>query len=209
LIISGVISISAAGAPASTESRLGEYTSSIRVTQADSCPYSGYSFSYELGDLPVAPLSLLGQFYIAPDHLGAPHQVTDSTGAVAWQWNPDPFGNGAPVGNFSYEHRFPGQFFDQATKLHYNYFRDYDPRLGRYIESDPIGLAGGINTYAYAEGHPLIRTDPTGLLAGTLIDKRYDEVGGITHCTYSTPLGTYTLEIQGFCSCPATSPAPF
>ena len=108
-----------------------------------------------LGDLPVAVLSPAGRFYIAPDHLGSPHQITDPSGAVVWQWNFDPFGNGAPIGTFSYDLRFQGQFFDQATKLHYNYFRDYDPRLGRYIESDPIGLAGGINTYAYADGNPL------------------------------------------------------
>jgi RHS repeat-associated protein len=108
-----------------------------------------------LGDLPVAPLSLLGQFYIAPDHLGAPHQITDASGAVAWQWNPDPFGNGDPVGAFAYKLRFPGQFFDQATKLHYNYFRDYDPRTGRYLESDPVGLWGGINTYVYVRNNPV------------------------------------------------------
>lgn len=49
---------------------------------------------------------------------------------MVWQWNPDPFGNGAPTGAFTYELRFPVQFFDQPTYLHYNYFRDY-PRLGR------------------------------------------------------------------------------
>ncbi|MGA9726646.1 MAG: RHS repeat-associated core domain-containing protein [Methylocella sp.] len=68
--------------------------------------------------------------------------------SFASQWNRDPLGNGAPMGAFAYELRFPGQFFDQATYLHYNYFRDYDPRTGRYLESDPIELAGGINTYA-------------------------------------------------------------
>jgi RHS repeat-associated protein len=103
-----------------------------------------------LGDLPVAVTvpQTRGQFHIAPDHLGAPHQIAAVRGAVEWQWNHDPFGNGDPLGRFAYELRFPGQYFDHPTKLHYNYFRDYDPRLGRYIESDPIGLAGGINTYA-------------------------------------------------------------
>ena len=52
--------------------------------------------------------AIAGLFYIAPDHLGAPHQITDAGGAVAWQWNPDPFGNGDPVGAFAYDLRGDG-----------------------------------------------------------------------------------------------------
>jgi RHS repeat-associated protein len=116
-----------------------------------------------LDDLPVAVLEPSGPFYIAPDHLGAPHQITDGSINAVWLWDHDPFGNGTPSGTFSDNFRFPGQFYDQNAKLHYNYYRDYDPNTGRYIESDPIGLRSGINTYAYALNNPAARTDPLGL----------------------------------------------
>jgi RHS repeat-associated protein len=57
----------------------------------------------------------------------------------------------------------PGQYYDAETGTHYNYFRDYDPAIGRYIESDPIGLLGGVNTYAYVKNDPIKRIDPKGL----------------------------------------------
>jgi RHS repeat-associated protein len=61
--------------------------------------------------------------------------------------------------------RFPGQRYDAATGLNYNYFRDYDAGSGRYVQSDPIGLAGGISTYGYAGGNSLLAKDPFGLVA--------------------------------------------
>jgi len=74
--------------------------------------------------------------------------------------NEDPDGDGETV---SLNFRFPGQYFDAETGLYHNYFRYYDPSLGRYITSDPIGLAGGMNTYSYVNQNPLNYYDPYGL----------------------------------------------
>jgi RHS repeat-associated protein len=84
---------------------------------------------------------------------------------VAWSWDPEPFGNTQPTGTFTYNHRFPGQYYDRETGLHHNGFRDYHPTTGRYIESDPVGLAAGLNTYAYVNSNPLRFIDPKGTIA--------------------------------------------
>jgi len=68
------------------------------------------------------------------------------------------------VSDVNFNLRYPGQYADQESGLHYNYFRSFDPRTGRYNQFDPIGLAGGWNGFAYAGGSPLNYTDPTGLV---------------------------------------------
>ena len=102
--------------------------------------------------------------------MNTPRLITDAAGTVVWRWdNEDPFGNNAPnenpngVGNFTCNLRLPGQYFDRETNLHYNYFRDFDPSIGRYVQSDPIGLRGGINTFGYARSSPIFAIDPFGL----------------------------------------------
>ena len=104
------------------------------------------------------------------DHLNTPRLVADATGTTVWRWDQaEPFGNNpadenpSGLGAFDLPLRLPGQRYDQETALHYNYFRDYDPSLGRYGESDPIGLDAGPNTFFYALGNPLKFTDPLGL----------------------------------------------
>ncbi len=112
-------------------------------------------------------------FDIHTDHLNTPRVITDSNGNPVWRWDSAPFGETLPDenpqktgsnGNFVFNLRFAGQYFDRETNLHYNYFRDYDPQTGRYIQSDPIGLRGGINTYAYVDNQATMQVDPLGLM---------------------------------------------
>ncbi|NBQ68345.1 MAG: hypothetical protein EBU46_05730, partial [Nitrosomonadaceae bacterium] len=119
-------------------------------------------------DMPIAQMDT-ELTYLHADHLDTPRIGTNSSGAIVWQWNSDAFGsllpNEDPDGNgtpTTVNLRFPGQYFDKETNLRYNYFRDYDPRIGRYLESDPIGLMGGLNTFGYVGQNPLGFVDPTG-----------------------------------------------
>jgi len=109
--------------------------------------------------------------YLHSDHLNTPRVATNADKTTVWEWKSDAFGLGKantnPDGDKLKTHialRFPGQQYDGETGLHYNYFRDYDPRTGRYIESDPIGLRGGLNTYGYVGGNPLNHSDSLGLM---------------------------------------------
>jgi RHS repeat-associated protein len=110
-------------------------------------------------------------YYIYADHINTPRVITRANdNALVWRWdNGDPFGATVPdeslARTFAYNPRFPGQLFDAESGLHQNYFRDYDPRTGRYVTSDSIGLQGGVNTYGYVEGNPLSFYDPNGLSA--------------------------------------------
>jgi RHS repeat-associated protein len=142
-----------------------------------------------LDDLPVAVLkqTIAGTgtsqstgthiYYVYADHINTPRVITQATdNRMVWRWdNADPFGllppneNPGSLGVFTYNQRFPGQVYDKETNNFYNVNRDYDPQQGRYIQSDPIGLGGGINTYSYVGGNPLIGTDSSGLF--------FDETG--------------------------------
>lgn len=99
------------------------------------------------------------------DHLGTPRAISNSQNEVVWRWEGDQFGDVQPTGNLTFPIRHAGQYYDQEVNLFYNYFRDYDPITGRYVESDPIGLDGGLNTYGYVGGNALSLVDPKGLAA--------------------------------------------
>jgi RHS repeat-associated protein len=120
-----------------------------------------------LDDTPVAMTNGGTLYFVHPDHLGTPQRITDASQAVVYDAAFRPFGEtqtitSPPLTNL----RFPGQYFDPESGLAQNWFRDYDADLGRYVESDPIGLQGGLNTYAYARGNPIKHRDPTGKVFG-------------------------------------------
>jgi len=124
-------------------------------------------------------------YYAYSDHLNAPRVIVNAAGDVRWRWISEPFGTTPAesipnsLENLVVNLRFPGQYFDKESGLSYNYFRDYDGTTGRYVQSDPIGLAGGLNTYSYANGNPLRFSDPYGLWGmDDMYGAVYDWTGG-------------------------------
>jgi RHS repeat-associated protein len=131
-----------------------------------------------LGNLPIGVIAGTAAVpvlhYIESDHLGTPRVIVEATRNVGiWRWNQtnDPFGESTPNQNpdgdatsFTFNLRFAGQYRDSESGWYYNVHRYYDPTVGRYLESDPIGLNGGISTYSYVGAAPLTAVDPLGLL---------------------------------------------
>ena len=170
---------------------------------ADSLPVAQINTQYNIIDTLV---------YLHTDHLSTPRLATSGSGRltkIVWRWNGSGFGEGAPVevnGN-SWPNqptivnlRMPGQYFDQETGYFYNWNRYYDPITGRYITSDPIGLAGGINTYGYVGQNPLIRFDFMGLCECTWKDKSYDIDRGFYFDKYDWPYLSYRFACLYTCT---------
>jgi RHS repeat-associated protein len=148
---------------------LGEYDSAGKIIQE----------TVWLEDMPIATLRPTGAsanptpintYFVLADHLGSPRAVVrPGDNKFMWRWdNVDSFGdnaaneNPAGQGQFRYALRFPGQYYDPETASHYNDYRDYDPLVGRYEQSDPIGIWGGLNTYVYVADAPITYFDSTG-----------------------------------------------
>jgi RHS repeat-associated protein len=134
-------------------------------------------------------------YFVFCDWRGAPQRIVDEGGQVAWQAQIDAYGSACverAVEDFHQPLRFPGHYFDRETGLHYNRFRYYSPELGRYMESDPSGVEGGLNLYAYTS-NPLIRVDVRGLKENcppgepsTESSKKDDEDGTSSESSTST-----------------------
>ncbi len=123
--------------------------------------------------LPSQTADVNGIYEVHGDHLETPRLLTDVGQQVVWRSHSKVFGetevdedidgDGTTV---NFNQRFPGQYFDGETQYHYNYFRDYDPIIGRYIEADPIGLSAGVNRFVYSNSNPIVLVDPYGLWVG-------------------------------------------
>ena len=131
-------------------------------------------YLYAAGFAPVQVHDIAGAtttaYDVHTDHLDTPRLLTSSTGAVVWSSHHEPFGKAHiqtdPDGDgthLAFPLRFPGQYEDAETGLHYNRHRYYDPQIGRYLSPDPLGQIDGPNLYLYAGNDPVNLSDPYGL----------------------------------------------
>ena len=119
---------------------------------------------------PLAVVKNGSLYYVHGDQLGRPEVLSTPSRGIAWRANLSGWNRSVAVDQVGgYHLGYPGQYFDSESGLWQNWHRYYDGQLGRYITSDPIGLAGGINTYAYVGGNPVSSIDSTGLFANLAI----------------------------------------
>ncbi|WP_437755897.1 RHS repeat-associated core domain-containing protein [Sorangium sp. So ce1389] len=132
----------------------------------------------DYGSIEADPASGRAYFPIG-NQIGVPLHVEDQEGRVVWRAeHVEPYGliSVRPGASVAYALRFPGHYWDEETGLHYNRFRYYSPRLGRYLQSDPIGQGGGINLYAYT-ANPLVEVDVLGLMPPKKANKKKGSAG--------------------------------
>ncbi len=148
-----------------------------------------------LNGQPLAKLEGANTYYYHNDHLGTPQKVTDASGTIVWAADYKPFGGATiTVSTITNNLRFQGQYYDAETGTHYNYSRDYNPPLGKYIQADRVGLLGGINIYHYASSNPIIRTDPFGLWTPSGHENITRDVLGTYGSNFTGPMRNLIVE---------------
>ena len=162
---------------------LGEYSSVGTPRSQETIWFNGH---------PVAAMINGALNYVFADNLGTPRSLRrPSDNAEVWRWwDSEPFGDSRPTNptagaNVTYNLRFPGQQANDVTRYVYNWLREYDPANGRYLQADPIGLAGGLSRYAYVGGNPISRVDPTGLInyeAQKFLDRLFGPAQDTSRC---------------------------
>ncbi|CAN7320845.1 DUF4157 domain-containing protein [Acidovorax sp. LjRoot118] len=145
--------------------------------------------------MPIAAIVNGVAYAVHSDHLNTPRKLTQPDGQVAWQWAYSAFGDEQPtlgskrftnettnpttgtttIPEVTFNLRYPGQYYDKESNLHYNYFRSYSAERGRYTQADPIGLEGGFNRFGYVEGNSLNNFDYWGLRPLTQREKDFLE----------------------------------
>ncbi|GAA5526198.1 hypothetical protein Maes01_02797 [Microbulbifer aestuariivivens] len=143
-------------------------------------------------------------YTVGSDYLGTPKVMMDLSGNSVWAQVMSPYGESQVHEDLDGDGnrvvlnlRFPGQYADQESGAYYNFFRDYDPSLGRYVQSDPIGLRGGLNTYAYVGGNPLMYTDPLGLVPPSNIPPGVNIQQNIAEASNMSPFEFYDAVRNG------------
>jgi len=146
----------------SEEGLIGEYDSAGNLKKS-----YGWLPNSIWGTNPIFMIENGNYYFYQNDYLGTPQKMTDENSNIVWSATYTVFGkaniDSASVINNNL--RLPGQYYDQETDFSYNYYRDYDPSIGRYLEADPIGLWGGFNLYSYSRSNPVNMVDPLGLFS--------------------------------------------
>ena len=167
-----------------------------------------------LGGIPVANLDAQGGAtsitYVTADELGAPRAIADGSGNTVWVWayQGNPWGEQQPTSaSYTYNLRFPGQYFDAETGLNYNVNRDYDPTTGRYWQVDPLGYGGGQwSLYAYVNNSPLTLSDPLGLDGGPQCIAKWAAAGAACGGAVGWGLGGTGGAVGGGVACTFVAP---
>ena len=137
-----------------SEKLLAEYTNGTLTKE----------YVYAFGKLIAINSLNNSMYYVQTDHLGPPQVATNDSKQIVWQAQNKAFDRAVVINQIGdLNIGFPGQYYDQESGLYYNINRDYDPTTGRYIQTDPIGIKGGLSTYAYVLGNPVLLVDQSGL----------------------------------------------